>query len=270
MIEVCPLWILRAIEQMTMNRDEWVNLIFEAQVSGRPSPVCSSQIPDVDQAIAYTAQAGFIELCTSSSSVSGFKAALTNKAARESMGIDVPVSGVLLEEMRLMADSVINLESFSHAVVETEVGFCIGKQISRQITSQELRDHVEYCVPMIEIADIAFDDQGAMTIYDFIASGAAAAGYIVGEKTDFWNLNEVEVTLSRNGELLHQGQGADALGDQFSTATWLINQVVAQGYTVKPGYFLMTGSLGRVQMTTKPGLYCADYGDFGKIEFEIS
>lgn len=252
-----------------MNRDEWVNLLFEARLSGRPSPVCSSQVPDVDQAVAYAAQAGLIELCTSSSPVSGFKAALTNKAAQESMGIDVPVSGVLLEEMRLMAGSVIKLESFSHAVVETEVGFCIGKQISRQISIQELRDHVEYCLPMIEIADIAFDDPGAMTIYDFIATGAAAAGYIIGEKTESWNLNEVEVTLSRNGELLHEGQGTDALGDQLSAATWLVNQVVAQGYVVKPGYFLMTGSLGRIQMTTKPGLYCADYGEFGKIEFEI-
>ncbi len=96
----------------TLNNDEWVNLLFEAQVSGKPSPVCSSQVSDVDQAIAYAAQTGFIERCTASSPVSGFKGALTNKAAQQSMGIDVPVSGVLLEKMRLPADYVIELESF--------------------------------------------------------------------------------------------------------------------------------------------------------------
>ena len=261
----------------TLNKDEWVSLLFEAKVNGNPSPVCSSRVPDVDQTIAYAAQAAFIELCTASSPVSGFKGALTNPAAQQSMGIDVPVSGVLLEEMHLPTGSVVELENFSHAVVETEVGFYIGKQISHQITPEELSAHVEYCLPMIEIADIGFDDPGAMTIYDFIASGAAAAGYITGERTEITGertesraVNEVEVTLSRNGELLHQGQGTDALGDQFSAATWLINQVVAQGYVVKPGHFLMTGSLGRIQMVTRPGSYVADYGEFGKIEFEIS
>ncbi|MCZ6503535.1 MAG: fumarylacetoacetate hydrolase family protein [Gammaproteobacteria bacterium] len=254
----------------TLDNDEWVSLLFEAKVSGNPSPVCSSRVPDVDQAIAYAAQALFIELCTPSSPVSGFKGALTNTAAQQSMGIDVPVSGVLLEEMHLPTGSVVELESFSHAVVETEVGFCIGKEMSSQISPEELLEHVEYCLPMIEIADIGFDDPGAMTIYDFIASGAAAAGYIAGERTDFRAVNKVEVTLSRNGELLHEGQGTDALGDQFNAATWLVNQVVAQGYVVKPGHFLMTGSLGRIQMDTRPGSYVADYGEFGKIEFEIS
>lgn len=252
-----------------MNCDEWVNLLFEAQTNGKPSPVCSNQVADVDQASAYAVQAGFVELCNASSPVSGFKGALTNKAAQQSMGINTPISGVLLEEMHLPVGQVIELESFARAVVETEIGFCIGKSISRQISSSELLDHIEYCLPMIEIADIGFDDRGAMTIYDFIASGAAAAGYITGERTDFQDVNEVEVTLSVNGELLHEGQGTDAFGDQISAATWLVNQVVAQGYVLKPGYFLMTGSLGRIQMETEPGRYVADYGEFGKIEFEI-
>ena len=125
--EVCPLWILRAIEYTTMNserlnNEEWVNLLFQAQLSGNPSPVCSSRVTGVDQAIAYSAQAGYIKLRTVSGRVSGFKGALTNKAAQKSMGIDVPVSGVLLEEMHLPAGSVIELENFCHAVVETEVG----------------------------------------------------------------------------------------------------------------------------------------------------
>jgi 2-keto-4-pentenoate hydratase len=257
------------MSKKTLNSQAWIDLLFEAHVRGSPSPVCASRVPGVDQAMAYSVQAGFIERCATASPVSGFKGALTGKAAQESMGIDVPVSGVLLAEMDLPISSVIALENFSRAVVETEVGFCIGKQVSQPITAEELPDYVAYFVPMIEIADIDFDDPGAMTIYDFIASGAAAAGYIAGEKSDFHAVNEVEVTLSRDGELLHEGRGTDALGDQFAAATWLINQVVAQGYVIEPGHVLMTGSLGRVQMHTKPGLYFADYGDFGQIEFEI-
>ena len=39
---------------------------------------------------------------------------------------------------------------------------------------------------------------------------------------------------------------------------WLINHSLAQGYAVLKGHYLMTGSLGRVQLAT-PGHYIAQY-----------
>jgi|TARA_B100001964_G_scaffold232492_2_gene288375 2-keto-4-pentenoate hydratase len=250
-----------------MNNDEWVDLLYEARVGGKPAPVCSSRVSGLDHAVAYTAQAGLVERLEAS--ITGFKGALTNKAAQAAMGIDVPVSGVLLEDMRLTAGSIVELGNYSHAVVETEIGFCIGKPVSEQISTDGLMEYVEYCLPMIEIADIGCDDPAAMTIYDFIAANSAAAGYIVGQGSELEAVNEVTVSLFRDGELLHEGRAKEALGDQFAAATWLINQVVGQGYTIEPGFFLMTGSLGALQMATKPGLYSADYGAFGKIEFEF-
>ena len=59
------------------------------------------------------------------------------------------------------------------------------------------------------------------------------------------------------------------MGNQDEATLWLINQLVAQGYTLKSGQILMTGSLGRVNMNTEPGQFTADFGRFGQIEFEI-
>ena len=251
-----------------MNNDEWVDLLVEARVNDKPCPVCAHQMQGVDLDAAYMAQAGLVDRI--SAPISGFKGALTNQAAQTAMGIDTPVSGVLLEGMLLPAGSIVELGNYSHAVVETEIGFCIGKSVSEQITVVELPGYVEFCLPMIEIADIGSQDPGAMTIYDFVAANSAAAGYIAGKRSDLESINEVEVFLSLDGNLLHQGKATDTFGDQFAAATWLINQAVAQGYTIKPGFFLMTGSLGALQMEKKPGSYSADYGTFGKIDFEIS
>ena len=71
-----------------MDNKEWIDLLYAAQVSNSPSPICASKIPEVNQSVSYAAQAGFIELCSASSPISGFKGALTSKMAQKSMGIE--------------------------------------------------------------------------------------------------------------------------------------------------------------------------------------
>jgi 2-keto-4-pentenoate hydratase len=252
-----------------MNKEEWADLMIESHVNGKPKKVCSDRVPGVDLAMAYEVQAAFGKSWAENSSISGFKAALTAKAAQESMGLEDPASGVLFEEMQIPVGAAIQLSRFNRAVIETEIGFCVSKEISQEIEPGDLGAYIGYNLPMIEIADIGFDDQGSMDAYDFIAGNSAAAGYIAGQESLVADINEVEVTLKCDGEILHKGKGSEVLGDQVEAATWLINQVIRQGYIVKPDHLLMTGSLGRAQMVTSPGAYVADYGDFGKIEFQI-
>jgi 2-keto-4-pentenoate hydratase len=252
-----------------MNKEEWANRMIQSHVRGEPKKVCSNEVPGVDLAMAYEVQAAFGKSWAENSSISGFKAALTAKAAQESMGLKDPASGILFEEMQLPVGSAIQLRRFNRAVIETEIGFCVGKEISQVIEPEDLGAYIGFNLPMIEIADIGFDDPGSMSAYDFIAGNAAAAGYIAGHESLITDVNEVEVTLSCDGDILHKGKGSEVLGDQVEAATWLVNQVIRQGYIVKPDQLLMTGSLGRVQMVTSPGAYVADYGDFGKIEFQI-
>lgn len=252
-----------------MKKEEWADLLIESHVNGKPKKVCSNRVPGVDLVMAYEVQAAFAKSWAENSSISGFKAALTAKAAQESMGLEDPASGILFEEMQFPVGTAIQLSRFNRAVIETEIGFCVSKEISREIEPGDLGAYIGYNLPMIEIADIGFDDQGSMSAYDFIAGNAAAAGYIAGQEGLVTDVNEVEVTLTCDGEILHKGKGSEVLGDQFEAVTWLINQVIRQGYTVKPDHLLMTGSLGRAQMVTSPGAYVADYGEFGKIEFQI-
>ncbi len=250
--------------------EKWVQEIYSAWTANKPNPVFSGTLPDVSIEMAYQVQTGFNKLRIEKSSIAGFKGALTGRAAQEAMKMSEPASGVLFEDMRLMTGEPISLGKFIRPVIETEIGFCIGKEISREITASELDDYIAYSLPMIEIADVGFADPGAMNALDFIATGAAAAGFITGEESLPTNLNEVEVVLTCDGEQLHTGAGSDAMGDQAIAATWLVNKIVSLGYILKPGHLLMTGSLGRILMVSEPGHYMADYGNFGKVEFDIS
>jgi len=249
---------------------EWVQAIADTWAAEKPRPIFASKCPDADIDMAYSVQVSFDKLRLAHDAIAGFKGALTGKAAQEAMKMPEPASGVLFENMRFESDKPVLLEKFIRPVIETEIGFCIGREISSKIEPGELDEYIAYNLPMIEIADIGFDDPGAMTALDFVATGAAAAGFIAGDKSPSLNVNQVEVVLTCDGELLHKGRGSDAMGDQTRAATWLINQIVSLGYRLKPGHLLMTGSLGRIRMVTEPGSYVADYGDFGKVEFDIT
>ena len=58
------------------------------------------------------------------------------------------------------------------------------------------------------------------------------------------------------------------MGGQIQAVCWLINKAIAHGYTLEPGQLLMTGALGGPQ-PGKAGHYVGDYGDFGRIEFDL-
>ena len=49
---------------------------------------------------------------------------------------------------------------------------------------------------------------------------------------------------------------------------WLINNRLENGWEIKPGQLLITGAMKKIN-TGKPGMYEADYGRFGKINFEV-
>jgi 2-keto-4-pentenoate hydratase len=71
-----------------------------------------------------------------------------------------------------------------------------------------------------------------------------------------------------DGELLQSGGSAEVLGSQRTALVWLINQILARGYTIAAGHLLMTGAIGGMQ-PAKPGNYSAEFGDLGAIDFKI-
>ncbi|MGH7806673.1 MAG: hypothetical protein ACRENT_01110 [Thermodesulfobacteriota bacterium] len=81
-------------------------------------------------------------------------------------------------------------------------------------------------------------------------------------------LNKATVTLTFDGQVINQGKGADALGDQWKAALWLANAIVKQGWKIEPGQMLITGVLGKM-IPGKEGKYVADCGILGKIFFEV-
>jgi 2-keto-4-pentenoate hydratase len=232
----------------------------------------------------YSVQRAYLELLVVDSAprqITGFKAALTNLAAQQALQMTGPAGGVLLSGHDFASGCQVVAAEFVRPMIELEIGYRLARPVTSPISADSLDEYVDAVLPMIEIADAGYviPNAAGRTISgaDLVAANAAAGGYIVGEPMiQPEDPDQLQIQLSRDGEILGTANGLDALGGQRSLLIWLINHSLAQGYELLAGHYLMTGALGRVEVA-RAGRYFAEYRDakadgeplFGCIEFEV-
>ena len=289
------------------NKSDWVSQFadktFLAHSKDQPLPLITAQIPSVNKAQAYQVQSQFVlkrlntaNLLDKQSNkplkLVGFKAGLTSKAGQQKFKTDGPVYGVLFaqnEESESKSMSTpkskpkskyepqeISLSSAHKLMLETEIGFVVGETIDKPITSvAELKQKIKSVMPVIELPDLAFENLSQLKGLDIIAANVASNQYILGNSVTMpinFSLNEIitRLTYEQNQEksVILTGKGSDASGNQWIALKQLVNHQLAQGYTLKPDQFLITGALGKM-IPARIGRYSADFGKLGHIKFNI-
>jgi 2-keto-4-pentenoate hydratase len=244
--------------------------IEDAFVAKKPYPLVSQEIegPTVDQ--AYEIQAELVKLREDKGEVvMGYKAGLTAGPAQKRFRVKKAIRGTLFKSM-LRRPGTLYQKDFVRMFIETEVGFRFGEDITEPIDDiKSIKRAVASVFPAIELPDVAYADMKLVTGSDFIASNVAARKVLIGKAVAVKakDLNAITVKLFHNGQEVTSGIGKNALGDQWDALRWTVNDVLARGGKVKKGYIVITGSISKI-VPAKPGKYLADYGDFGRIEFE--
>ncbi|PID57808.1 4-oxalocrotonate decarboxylase [candidate division KSB3 bacterium] len=250
---------------------ELAELLLQAHEGKLPMPVLSMLAPDLDVTAAYAVQKAYVEKRLLSDRIAGFKAGLTSEAGQRKFGVNEPVAGILFASGKLTGTPILDRSAFTLLMLEVEFGFVFKDTISAQIKDiAELQEKVASVMPVIEIPDLAYTEMKQLKGVDIIASNVAAKQFLVGEAQDFrgQDINTVSVTLSRDGSELNTAKGSDALGDQWEAALWLVNTIIEQEWTLEAGQLIITGALGKM-LPGKAGKYVADYGELGKIAFEV-
>lgn len=246
-------------------------ILFKAYTDHVPMPVLSTQVQEVDAATAYAIQKAYVQKRLLSDKLAGFKAGLTSEAGQKKFGIDAPLAGLLLASGKLTGSPVLNGSKFHLLMLETEIGLVFKETLSKPLKDvTELRSMVQSVMPVIEFPDLGYTDLKQLKAVDIIMTNISAEKFLVGDAQDFHgqDLNAVRVTLLREGEVVNVGEGRDVLGDQWQAALWLVNTLIEQGWSLEAGQLIITGALGKM-IPGKAGKYTADYGEFGKIAFEI-
>jgi 2-keto-4-pentenoate hydratase len=253
----------------------WLDAALTKTLAGESVQNISVNHPDISMDEAYALQhelVGKLRDHGGWGEIYGYKAALTALPAQQAMGITEPIIGVLFERAVFPADGATTIKTDRPVLLETEVGFTLGKPITEPVTEHNVLDAVAYCSGLIELASPNL--QQRPTSVDLISNNSASYGCVVGvsnkHPTDI-DLDAVPVTLTRLAsadEVLHTAAAGSVMAGQVDALIWLINSTLAQGYALRPGHVLMTGSIGSMH-AGKAGKYRADFGALGDLAFVL-
>jgi len=253
-------------------------VLINAYNSGNPLPLVSQIHADTTIKQAYKIQKRFIQARRAQGGkIAGFKAGLTSKKGQKRFAIDQAVAGVLWQTGKHQSQQIFNLSNYHRLMLETELGYQLATDITAPIDSIEtLKTHISAVLPIIELPNLDFISMKGLTAVDLISANVSAASFIVGTPyTDINNIdinnidiNHIKTSLKNSDQTLIQGQGSDALGDQWQALLWVVNKMLAEGYSLQKGQVVITGALGKM-VKAQTGNYTADFAELGQISFSI-
>lgn len=177
----------------------------------------------------------------------GKKIGLTSKAMQESLGVDEPDYGHLLDNMVIPQDKpVIYSDQVLQPRVEGELAFILKKDlVGPNVTVEDVLDATESIVAAIEIVDSRVKDW-KISLRDTVADNGSSAYYILGDKAfapaEVDRIG-VKMQLFQNGELINEGDGSAVLGDPAYCVAWLANKLHQFDIQLKAGEVILAGAL---------------------------
>ncbi|MDE1569014.1 2-oxo-hept-4-ene-1,7-dioate hydratase [Aquabacter sp. P-9] len=204
----------------------------------------------------------------------GWKIGLTSKAMQAALNINVPDSGVLLDDMAFDDGAVIAPDRFIQPRIEAEVAFIMKAPLEGPgIGVFDVLRATEFVTPALEILDtriLRVDPQTkkARTIVDTVSDNAANAGILLGGKAlapDATDMRWMGAIVSRNAEVEETGLGAGVLNHPARGIAWLANRLAQYGQRIEAGQVVLAGSFIRPIEARHGDTITADFGAAGTL-----
>jgi len=251
------------------------NALFKAEKSRQQIDLISLANPQMTMDDAYAVQSAFVDnKLSNGGKIRGWKIGLTSKAMQSALGIDIPDSGILFEDMFFESGSHIPQDRFIQPRIEAEIAFVMKAPLSGPNTTREqVLAATDYVCPSLEILDTRILRQDPKTgtkrkIFDTIADNAANAGIVLGaqkHKIDTFDLRWVGAIVTKNDEVEETGLGAGVLNDPVMGIAWLANRLAQYNQSISAGDVVLSGSFIRPVETQNGDLIHADFGPFGHV-----
>ncbi|MBS0639340.1 MAG: 2-oxo-hepta-3-ene-1,7-dioic acid hydratase [Acetobacteraceae bacterium] len=237
--------------------------------------ILSLQYPDMTMDDAYAVQAAWMARKKATGQTqTGWKIGLTSKAMQYALNIDIPDSGVLLDDMMFEDGATIPPERFIQPRIEAEIAFVLKAPLSGpHLSVLDVLNATDYVLPALEILDTRIlrvdpATKRTRTIVDTIADNAADAGIVTGGRAmrpDQVDMRWMGAIVSRNAEVEETGLGAGVLNHPARGIVWLAKRLHGYGQHLQAGQIILAGSFIR-PIEARPGdTITADYGPYGVI-----
>ena len=253
--------------------------LVEAERTRRQTGILSLAHPDMDMDAAYAVQARFVAAKEAAGARRiGWKIGLTSRAMQQALGIDIPDSGVLFDDMEFPTGGTVPAGHFIEPRVEAEIAFVLKADLFGGVTRDDVLAATGAVVPALEILDTRIlrvdpDTGTPRKVFDTIADNAANAGIVLGSARHApgaHDLRRVGAIVERDGIVEETGLGGGVLGDPVLGLVWLAERLAKYGDRLRAGDIVLSGSFIR-PIECPPGTrIAADYGDFGRVDIAFA
>ena len=247
--------------------------LFMAERNGRTVEQISKRFTEMTIADAYAVQLiNMRRMMEEGKKITGKKIGLTSLAMQKSLGVDQPDFGFLFDNMDASAAGVILAQDVLQPRVEGELAFILKKGLSGKVSADEVLQATDYIVPAIEVVDSRIRDW-KLTIVDTVADNASCGRYLLSKQRIEPNktaLEEIEMTLWKNGEKVNSGFGNAVMGNPVNAVAWLAACLNEYGVSLDAGDVILSGALSAAVPAFQNDQFICDFGAHGamKVRFE--
>ncbi|WGW03523.1 2-oxo-hept-4-ene-1,7-dioate hydratase [Tropicibacter oceani] len=254
--------------------------LLQAERSGQQIGLLSRRFPDMTMDDAYAVQSALMAAKREAGrKVIGWKIGLTSRAMQSALGIDIPDSGVLFDDMVFANGGTVPAGRFIQPRIEAEIAFVMKAPIAGDtVTRDQVIAATDHVAPALEILDTRIlrkdpETGRARTVMDTISDNAANAGIVLGTArhgVEAFDLRWVGAITRRDGTVEETGLGAGVLDDPVQSVVWLARRMAHYGQRIEPGQIILSGSFIR-PIECPPGSHVqADFGAFGNVDIRFA
>jgi 2-oxo-3-hexenedioate decarboxylase len=204
--------------------------------------------------------------------VVGYRGSLMSQASLKARNVTEPLAGALFHSGRIESGGVALLCGYRKASFELKIGYLFTRDVAAADPDIDtLRHAVGNVIPVVDLPDIAYRNPDKYSAVDMVASNISASRYVVGEEHSPRNidLDSLRVAMTRAGGRVASGTGRESFDNQWESLAMVVRQIIKSGRRVAPGDLVITGKIGE-RGWLSPGLYRADYGPLGIVDFTVA
>jgi 2-oxopent-4-enoate/cis-2-oxohex-4-enoate hydratase len=221
--------------------------LYQALRQVKPVEPLTSREPDITIDDAYQIQLRLMALrLEDGERVIGKKIGLTSKSVQQMLGVGQPDFGHLTSAMVYGDGASVPVSKLLQPRAEGEIAFILKYDLCGPgITNADVLRATEAVMPCFEIVDSRIRDW-KIKIQDTVADNASSGLFVLGDKAvdpRKLDLSLCGMILEKNGEVMHTGAGAAALGSPVNCVAWLANTLGQLGITLKAGEVILSGAL---------------------------
>jgi 2-keto-4-pentenoate hydratase len=202
--------------------------------------------------------------------VGGWKIGLTSRAARDSMGVHLRPHGYILAS-RILESGADLREHVPNCRLEPEIAVTLGSDLAGDdVTVEQARAAVESVAPAFEINSGRVPKGSSFAVR--LGNSLNNWGMVIGTPVspDAVDLADLAVSIGSERGTLDSGHSAPStLDDPFLSLTRVCQSLALNGWGLKAGQRLITGSLTSAVPTDGAHHFRGDFGPLGGVTLNL-